>query len=188
MANFWKDLIYAPVSIMKGLRVTWTNLLRPKVTMFYPDERPSLAPRFRGVPALVTDGETGELKCVACGVCARACPDSIITITTMPGETKGKRNVLDVFSIDMSRCEFCAFCAESCPFEALEMSHAFELATHDRSGLILHKEVLARFLEPKYMTDEERAEAAAKAAAKAAKGEHKKPEKAEKKAVPEPAG
>jgi len=185
MANFLKEALYAPLSIAKGLKVTWTNLLRPKVTQMYPDERVRLASRFRGVPALTTDGETGEIKCVACGVCARACPDSIITITVLPGETKGKRNVLDVFSIDMSRCEFCGFCAESCPFEALEMSHTFELATYDRSHLILHKEVLAGFLEPKYLTDEERAAEAAKAAARAAKAaEHKKPEKR----VPEPAG
>jgi len=57
------------VPLIKGLALTIKRFLNPNtcVTMQYPDERPILAPRFRGLPELQI-GKDGREKCVACGI------------------------------------------------------------------------------------------------------------------------
>ena len=40
-------------------------------------------------------------------------------------------------SIDVSRCSFCANCAEICPNEALNMTKQYKLATGDKKVLLL---------------------------------------------------
>ena len=47
--NFW-ERIYLP-EIARGLSLTF----RKKVTLQYPEQRPVLSPRFRGIPVMVTD-------------------------------------------------------------------------------------------------------------------------------------
>jgi len=42
---------YLP-QILAGLKVTWDNLVRPPVTLQYPDERPAIPKNYRGVPTL----------------------------------------------------------------------------------------------------------------------------------------
>ena len=49
-----KEIIYTPVSLVKGLWVTFVNFFRRKVTLQYPDQRWQLPENYRGVPALPT--------------------------------------------------------------------------------------------------------------------------------------
>lgn len=127
-------------ALIEGLKVTLRYLFSRSITMKYPFEKRELPEGYRGLHELKLNPETGDMKCIGCTLCARACPDHLITIETSPGEGKKKR--VDVFDVDISRCMFCNLCAEACPHGALELSSKYELATETREGLIYHKEDL----------------------------------------------
>ncbi len=122
-------------SILKGLRVTLSYLFRKKVTLQYPEERPQLSERFRGVPALPVDPATGRDRCIACSACARVCPDQVITVVAEVGEDR-KRRLADM-KLDVAGCIFCGLCVEVCPTGALVLSDEFELAHSSREDLVL---------------------------------------------------
>ena len=71
---------------VKGFAVTLKRLVKPNVTISYPEEKRDMAPRFRGLPSLRTDPETGEALCVACGLCARICPTTCLEMHVVPSE------------------------------------------------------------------------------------------------------
>jgi NADH-quinone oxidoreductase subunit I len=124
----------------------WTTLkhfftsLRKPVTVQYPEERLPLAVGFRGLPRLVYDLQTGDARCVACGICAQACPVGVIHIDSHRGPDG--RKLLDRFDIEAGGCVYCGLCVEACPFDALTMTAGFELAAHDRAALLWPKERL----------------------------------------------
>ena len=65
-----------------GLWVTLKNQFRPHITVEYPRETVALSPRFRGVPRLRFDPESGEELCIACHLCETVCPDDCIHIVS----------------------------------------------------------------------------------------------------------
>lgn len=159
--NHLKGFVNAGYGLIQGLGLTLKHLFQPPVTLQYPEERWEPLPGFRGAPVLVTDDQ-GELVCVGCYACARACPPKVIHIETSRVQTpapadaeadgagadgkaslKAKKKLnIDVFSIDMSRCMLCNLCVEACPFDALTMSDRYELADYEPEGLVLDKEEL----------------------------------------------
>lgn len=124
--------------LLKGLAVTIKHLGQRPVTQMYPHERPDLAPRTRGVIALMDE------NCTVCMLCSRECPDWCIYIDShkesVPSATEGgrsrTRNVLDRFAIDFSLCMYCGICVEVCPFDALWWSPEFEYAEYSIDGLL----------------------------------------------------
>ena len=126
------------VGLLKGLAVTIKQLRTRPSTLMYPHERPDLAPRTRGVIALMDE------NCTVCMLCARECPDWCIYIdshkeTVPPAKEGGRartRNVLDRFAIDFSLCMYCGICIEVCPFDALWWSPEFEYAEYSIDGLL----------------------------------------------------
>ena len=126
--------------ILKGMSVTGTYFIKPKVTVEYPKKKLQTYPRFRGVQALLTDPRTDEVKCVACMLCATICPSQCIHIV---GEETGAGHSRPVsFELDLKRCLFCGFCEEVCPEAAIVMTRHYELATFDKATLLLTKEKL----------------------------------------------
>ncbi|MFI6789771.1 4Fe-4S binding protein [Nonomuraea sp. NPDC050383] len=122
-------------------------MLRKSVTQQYPEVKPALPPRSRGVIALV------EENCTSCMLCARECPDWCIYIDshkeTLPAPEGGRprqRNVLDRFAIDFSLCMYCGICIEVCPFDALFWSPEFEYAEGDIRNLLHEKDRLAAWV------------------------------------------
>jgi NADH-quinone oxidoreductase subunit I len=126
---------------VKGFQVTFKLLFRPKVTIEYPEEKRHMAPRYRGLPSLRADPDTGEALCVACGLCARICPTSCLEMHVVPSE-EGDRE-LGEFILRSGRCLFCGLCSQVCPVDAITMSHEYELSVMDRDGLIYTKTELA---------------------------------------------
>ena len=124
--------------LAKGLATTARALMRPSHTAEYPDVKPDLPPRSRGVIALLAE------NCTSCMLCARECPDWCIYIEShkeeVPApETGGKprqKNMLDRFAIDFSLCMYCGICIEVCPFDALFWSPEFEYAEFDIRNLL----------------------------------------------------
>src|SRR6516162_4850825 len=114
------------LGVAKGMLTTISHLIKPPVTIQYPEERLDMPIWTRGRPRLIYEVDTGELRCTACGACALACPVDVIKIEQHPSPIKGK--VLDRFDIDMAGCIECALCVEACPFRAITMAPDFEMA------------------------------------------------------------
>jgi formate hydrogenlyase subunit 6/NADH:ubiquinone oxidoreductase subunit I len=131
------------LGLVKGLAVTLKHALRPSITQEYPEEKPNLPPRTRGVIALK------EANCTVCYKCSRECPDWCIYIdahkeTHEPASGgKGRSmKVLDRFAIDYALCMYCGICVEVCPFDALFWSPEFEYSEYDIVQLTHEKEKL----------------------------------------------
>ncbi len=131
--------IYLP-EIVKGLKLTLTNMFRPNVTLQYPEQKFTPPASYRGRPVLVEDKGNAE-RCVACGLCARVCP--ALAIEVQASETENEKERYPVkFEINMLRCIFCGFCEEVCPEEAIVMSKDYELVFSKRSDAIYGKDKL----------------------------------------------
>ena len=76
------EKLYLP-AILQGLGTTVRHMFSPKVTQQYPEEEPNLPSNYRGVHRLNRD-EQGRVKCVACYMCATACPARCIDIVAAP--------------------------------------------------------------------------------------------------------
>lgn len=127
---------------VKGFSVTLKRLFGPTLTTQYPEEKRPMMSRFRGLPSLRSDPDTGEALCVACGLCARICPTSCLDMHVVPSE-EGDRE-LGEFILKAGRCLFCGMCSQVCPVDAITMSQEYELAVMEREGLVYTKTELAQ--------------------------------------------
>lgn len=135
--------------LLQGLKVTFRNQHPKQIyTEQYPLQRPQVAERFRGAPRLNVNPETNESLCIACDLCALACPEHLIVVGSERNE-KTRRKELTEFTYDLSRCMFCGLCEDACPVDALELTQDFEMANYGREGLIWNRETLEKGPEPK---------------------------------------
>jgi NADH-quinone oxidoreductase subunit I len=143
MANPLEELIQSASAIAKGMGVTFKEMMSPTITENYPDEAPRFEQRFRGVHVLQRD-ENGMEKCVACFLCAAACPSNCIYIeaaeNTDTVRISGGERYAKVYNIDYNRCIFCGYCVEACPTDAITHGHGFEVASYNTATLIKRKE------------------------------------------------
>ena len=150
MANIG-EVFGAASAVVKGMGVTLKEMMSPTVTENYPDEPPVLQERFRGVHVLQRD-EHGLEKCVACFLCAAACPASCIYIeaaeNTDQVRISGGERYASVYNIDYNRCIFCGFCVEACPTDAITHGHGFEVASYNTSTLVKRKEDMLVAIAP----------------------------------------
>ncbi len=137
------EVVSSAAAIAKGLSITLKEFLSPTITENYPDEPPKLQPRYRGMHVLQRD-ENGLEKCVACFLCAVACPSNCIYIeaaeNTDAVRISGGERYAKVYNIDYNRCIFCGYCVEACPTDAITHGHGFEAASYNTSTLIYRKE------------------------------------------------
>jgi len=131
------------VGLVKGLMVTLKHLLSRSITQQYPEEKPDLPARSRGVIALKQE------NCTVCYKCSRECPDWCIYIDAhkeqhepAAGGRARSVKVLDRFAIDYALCMYCGICVEVCPFDALFWAPDFEYAEYDIRELTHEKERL----------------------------------------------
>src|SRR3989304_6929234 len=84
--------MYLPLFV-QGLSTTTRHLLSKKVTVSFPEERPKIGNPliYRGVHRL-NRAENGRVQCVACFLCATACPAHCIDIVgaESPWPDRGK--------------------------------------------------------------------------------------------------
>lgn len=126
------------IPLLQGLKITFMHLFKKAVTLQYPDERPNVAPNFRGLHALNVSHD--KAKCVACYLCPTVCPAKCITVEA--GEDANHDKFAEKYEIDMLRCIFCGYCVEACPVDAIRMTQTFELANYKRSDFVFTKEIL----------------------------------------------
>ena len=132
--------LYLP-EIFRGMAVTLRHLVRNLAnmkrlpTIQYPEQKRNYSARFRGKHILKTR-EDGTLKCVACYMCAQACPAECITIVAGEHPKIAYEKYPVVFDIDMMRCVFCGFCVDACPKDAIWMTRNYEMAFFSREEAV----------------------------------------------------
>lgn len=103
-----------------------SNMISKPATGKYPFVKCVPAEGFRGKQVFDIN------LCISCGLCSRDCPAKAIEMVEIDGKKR------PMFFLD--RCVFCYQCAESCPRNAIKSTDIFELATTDKSSLVLKPE------------------------------------------------
>ncbi len=150
--NLLVEVVLGAWSIVKGLMVTLTNALRPRVTRNHPFQKTPIPEGWRG-RLVHLRGEDGRPRCTACLACQKACPSNAIP-TIQGDDKKGKEKRAQVYIWDASHCLFCGLCVEACPFGAIKLSREYSLVSEGRADLIFD---LPRLLEPERSEREEAA-------------------------------
>ncbi|MBI1901332.1 MAG: NADH-quinone oxidoreductase subunit I [Planctomycetia bacterium] len=129
--------------LVGGLTTTLRHLVGPKITVAYPDVEPKIENPliYRGVHRLNRD-EKGRIKCVACFLCATACPAHCIDIVAAESPWPDREKYPESFSIDELRCIYCGMCEEACPVDAIELTSLYNLTGRSREEMIFDKEKL----------------------------------------------
>jgi len=141
------DVIQSNKAILLGMKETISQLPKQSWTVQYPDVPITVQPRYRGQHLLHVD-EMGKEKCVACYLCAAACPADCIYIEAetdpRPYEERIGRDerFARVYNIDYGRCIFCGYCVEACPKDAITHGYNFELSVYNRADLLKTKDDL----------------------------------------------
>src|SRR5947199_9418457 len=104
-------------SLLRTLWEVFRHTFRRRVTIQYPEEKPYLPPRYKGRIILTRDPDGGE-RCVACNLCAVACPVDCIALQATEDE-QGRRYP-EFFRINFSRCIFGGFCQVACLTDAIQ--------------------------------------------------------------------
>jgi NADH-quinone oxidoreductase subunit I len=141
------DVIESTKAIIQGMGVTLSYIPKRKWTVEYPDEPITVQPRYRGQHLLHVD-ELGREKCVACFLCAAACPSECIYIVAKDDPRPAEKRIgvderyAEVYNIDYGRCIFCGYCVEACPKDAITHGYNFELSVYNRADLLKTKDDL----------------------------------------------
>jgi NADH-quinone oxidoreductase subunit I len=138
--SFW-EATFLP-AIAKGLRTTVKHIVTGKpVTQQFPEERPKLPENYRGVHRLNRDDQ-GRVKCVACFLCATACPANCIDIIAAPAPWQDRDKFPEKFVIDELKCIYCGMCEEACPVDAIELTSIYDVTGESRKDMMYDREKL----------------------------------------------
>lgn len=138
MKYIW-HVIYGTYTQLRSLVMIFSHAFRKRDTINYPEQQVYLPPRYRGRIVLTRDPD-GEERCVACNLCAVACPVGCIAL--QKAEREDGRWYPEFFRINFSRCIFCGMCEEACPTTAIQLTPDFELAEFKRQDMVYEKEDL----------------------------------------------
>jgi NADH-quinone oxidoreductase subunit I len=127
------------LGLLRTIGLVFLHLFRRKVTVEYPEQKTALPARWRGRIVLSRDPE-GQERCVACYLCAVACPVDCIALQAR--EDEHGRRYPAFFRINFSRCIFCGFCEEACPTYAIQLTPDYEMSEYRRESLVYEKEDL----------------------------------------------
>lgn len=120
-----------------------SHIFTKPATTKYPFVKPTLPKDSRGSPVyeitacnVIDWGTNGsftlDVKPIVgthCRVCERDCPVKAIKFVEVEGKKRPQ--------IDLNKCIFCHQCVESCPRAAIKASDLYELATTDKSSLVI---------------------------------------------------
>lgn len=127
------------LTILRSIWAVLKHTFHKRETIQYPEEKAYLAPRYRGRIILSRDPD-GEERCVACYLCAVACPVDCIALQAT--EADDGRRYPRFFRINFSRCIYCGYCEEACPTYAIQLTPDFEMSEYKRPNLVYEKEDL----------------------------------------------
>ena len=159
----WVERLYLPHSIL-GLRITarrffinmlqWVKWLvmtligkgaeakKGAVTIYYPEEsRADYSPITRG-KHILTMRPSGDPQCVACYMCATACPAFCIHIVAGEHPDPQVEKYPVRFDIEIDKCIFCGYCEEACPVDAIRLTPDVHLVDYKRERMVYDKQFL----------------------------------------------
>ena len=136
--HFWKNMFFHTmhsIGLFKGIQAA--------VTILYPEHRRPVAKRSRTRHRLMKRVDNSP-RCVACMMCATACPANCITIEAeaAPPEWPDRDKFPSSFVLDELRCIYCGMCEEACPVDAIELTHIYDLTGETRAELMYDREKL----------------------------------------------
>lgn len=137
LGNMWR--IFSLQELRKGLAITWRYMWRPKIVVYYPEEKTPQSPRFRGLHAL-RKYPNGEERCIACKLCESVCPALAIKIESEERADGSRRTTR--YDIDMFKCIFCGNCEEACPVDSIVLTRVFEYHMEEEGERVMTKEKL----------------------------------------------
>ena len=142
VGRYFRDIYDTLHGVFVGMRITLRYIFMKPVTVNYPEQRLSFAPRYRGIHEFELN------KCIACDLCAKACPVDCIYIektaprridknTGLVDESDPKNGQMLRFAIDYSKCLFCALCTEPCPTDCIHMGKLHDLSGYSRGEAVV---------------------------------------------------
>lgn len=108
MFKYIGDIVKGTGTQLRSMVMVFGHGFRKRDTLQYPEEQVYLPPRYRGRIVLTRDPD-GEERCVACNLCAVACPVGCISL--QKAETEDGRWYPD-FSVSTSHAAFSVACAK----------------------------------------------------------------------------
>ncbi len=135
--EYFKNITDSIVSIAIGMRITLKYCFSKVVTIQYPYEKLAFAPRYRGIHEFEAD------RCIACDMCAKACPVDCIYIDKSAARKIDKKTGKAVggellrYAIDYQKCMFCALCTEPCPTVCIHMGKNHDLSSYSRQDMVV---------------------------------------------------
>ena len=133
------------LELFGGLKIVWKMMTGSlfkgeSATVQYPAEKLPISPRYRAVHKLLGLLESGENRCIGCGLCEKICISNCIKMDTRIDENS-RKEVLE-YTINMGRCIFCGYCAEVCPELAIVHGGRYENASEQRAHFGLKEDFL----------------------------------------------
>ncbi|WP_419771160.1 MAG: NADH-quinone oxidoreductase subunit NuoI [Candidatus Marinarcus sp.] len=131
--------------LLGGLKITFKMMKEALFndnmhTVQYPAEKLPISPRYRAIHKLLALLESGENRCIGCGLCEKICISNCIRMDTRVDENS-RKEVLE-YSINLGRCIYCGYCAEVCPELAIVHGGRYENASEQRAHFGLKEDFL----------------------------------------------
>ena len=140
--RFFKNMAQWCVWLFGWVRGKGATTKKGATTVYYPHEtRPDFSPINRGKHILTTR-ENGDPQCVACYMCATACPAFCIHIVAGEHPDPHIEKYPVRFDIEIDKCIFCGYCEEACPVDAIRLTTDVHLVDYKRERMVYDKEFL----------------------------------------------
>lgn len=134
MDTFRQTLIGA-WSLLVGMKITLSHVLRGPVTSQYPLERIEMTQAYRNVIRLIEIEEIGSHDCIDCQACVRVCPSDCIKVEGERPEGMRKRRAT-LFEVEFALCSECGLCIDVCPTDTLGYSREYDQAGYKRDDFL----------------------------------------------------
>lgn len=124
-----------------GLYIVFREMYKRNFhTLKYPLEKLEIGPRYRALHKLLRLVESGNERCIGCGLCEKICISNCIRMNTDIDENG--RKFVSEYTINFGRCIYCGFCAEVCPELAIVHGGEYENASEQRASFALKADML----------------------------------------------
>jgi NADH-quinone oxidoreductase subunit I len=124
-----------------GLWIVFREMIKFNIhTVQYPLEKLPISPRYRAVYKILRLIESGNERCIGCGLCEKICISNCIKMDTKVDDN-GRKEVSE-YTINLGRCIFCGYCAEVCPELAIVHGDRYENSSEQRAHFAIKDDML----------------------------------------------